>query len=750
MATIEDRCLGPLVQERERFAKVAMLARSGRLHRAALEDLIRQAERLNDVGDRASVLRFALRVARVSENSLPEAESALGALYDEVAHDSKHPAQRLCLLTWARRYGRIVELAPAENALLAELRRVASAGGQLSILAMADVRCILNADTGSLLLKLENRWEEIPRPGQKDAGLPAALAGDVEGEFSISGTSWRIAARTRTGKHPPSRNDDGALVLKLQDGRVLAAVADGTGDSEFGYLASRLALHGLGEALASGASLADAVEWSSACVRADNLARRLDGMTTLVACVFRNHQVELVSVGDPLYAIKSANGGIIISPTVHEERSALGGEPLGRTITSSGRLVNSLLYSANVQIIAQSDVCGFVLGSDGLLVGQSDWSEAWLSETLRDAMSPEEIAERLVTRAEIAIGSGAKPDNVTAIVARHAGSDDASAIRSSDTMPRVTKLPVANLGTEGRNPRTMNFDLLETFSLCQRINDEDAEVAPAVRSVLVDVARAVDLIVDRLSRGGRLVYAGAGTSGRICVLDAASCNSTFGISYDRVWALLAGKGNRGNSSLSAEDDTRAAEGDVEDSGVGVGDVLVGVSASGRTPYVLSALTTARSHGVATIAVTANTGSPIVEAADIAIIPATGAEALTGSTRLKAGTAQKLVLNTISTAVMVRLGKTYSNLMVDMLPQTEKLRRRAIDIVAMATGCEHNLAAQAIQDCGDAKTAILHVLSKADPAGCAAALVKSGGVLRLAIEELTREEARSIETGKAPG
>lgn len=293
-----------------------------------------------------------------------------------------------------------------------------------------------------------------------------------------------------------------------------------------------------------------------------------------------------------------------------------------------------------------------------------------------------------------------------------------------------------DLATEARNPDTLDLDRLPTLELVRALNREDQKVAQAVAAVLPEVARAVDLVADRLAAGGRLFYVGAGTSGRIGALDAAECPPTFGVPPEMVQAVLAG----GEAALTravegAEDDAAAGAAAMRERGVGPRDVVVGIAASGRTPFVVGALEEARRLGAATVAVANNRGARIAALADVAIIPETGPEAILGSTRLKAGTAQKMVLNMISTGAMVKLGKVYSNLMVDMVPANEKLRARAVRMVALATGVTHEEAAAALDTCGHAKVAIVHLLTGAAPTACQQVLAAVGGRVREAVQKL---------------
>lgn len=265
----------------------------------------------------------------------------------------------------------------------------------------------------------------------------------------------------------------------------------------------------------------------------------------------------------------------------------------------------------------------------------------------------------------------------------------------------------ANLTTERANPATANIDRCSTLEMVRLINDEDKKVAAAVEKVLPELARAVDLIAQKIQSGGRLFYIGAGTSGRLGVLDASECPPTFGVDADLVQGIIAG----GNFALTnavegAEDNPAAAATDLDAKNFSAGDVLVGIAASGRTPYVLGAIAHAKKIGAATIGVSCVENSALAQIVDIAVTPVTGPEVITGSTRLKAGTATKLVLNTLTTGAMIRLGKVYGNLMVDVRATNDKLRDRARRIVIAATGCTESQAADALEIChGHAKAAI---------------------------------------------
>ena len=296
-----------------------------------------------------------------------------------------------------------------------------------------------------------------------------------------------------------------------------------------------------------------------------------------------------------------------------------------------------------------------------------------------------------------------------------------------------------NSPTEQRNPRTRDIDLLPTLDVLRLLNAEDRQVPAAVEGALPELAHAVDLGTEALRAGGRVHYVGAGTSGRLAVLDAAELVPTFNVPADWFVAHQAG----GTTALrtpveNAEDDEAAAVREMREA-VSGNDFVLGLAASGRTPYVLSALRTARGLGAATALVTSNPGvsSRPETPADVVIAVDTGPEPITGSTRMKAGTAQKLVLTSLSTTIMVRLGRTYSNLMVSMLATNAKLRGRTFALLREATGEPEDTCAAALHAAdGDLKTALVHLLSGAGITRSAAALTSAGGQVRTALAELS--------------
>lgn len=293
---------------------------------------------------------------------------------------------------------------------------------------------------------------------------------------------------------------------------------------------------------------------------------------------------------------------------------------------------------------------------------------------------------------------------------------------------------LSQLPTEARNPATEELDKLSTADLVRTLHVADCEAAAAVEAELAKVARAVDGIAARLEQGGRLFYLGAGTSGRLGVLDASECPPTYGTEPEMVQGLIAGGDRALRCSIEkAEDDAAQGRADLEAHGLRAQDALVGIAASGRTPYVLGGVEYARARGAFTIGLSCVPGSPLALAAEMDITPATGAEPVTGSTRMKAGTATKMVLNMISTGVMVRLGYVYGNLMVNVQPSNGKLRDRAARIVSAATGLRNDEAARLIAEAGAVKTAIVMERLRLERSAAEARLAAAHGRLRAALE-----------------
>ncbi|RUU47109.1 N-acetylmuramic acid 6-phosphate etherase [Mesorhizobium sp. M6A.T.Ce.TU.002.03.1.1] len=294
------------------------------------------------------------------------------------------------------------------------------------------------------------------------------------------------------------------------------------------------------------------------------------------------------------------------------------------------------------------------------------------------------------------------------------------------------------LVSEDRNPKTMDIDLLPTIDILRKINDEDRGVPAAIEKVIPEIAAAVDRIVAAFQNGARLVYMGAGTSGRLGVLDASECPPTFGVPESMVVGLIAGGPDAlVRSAEGAEDDPKQGMKALQEINLTADDVVVGIAVSGRTPYVIGGLTYARQVGATTVALSCNPRSIIAGLADIAISPLVGPEVLSGSTRLKSGTAQKLVLNMLTTASMIRIGKSYQNLMVDLNPSNKKLVARAVRIVMQTTGCAAQQARQALdQTDNDVKLAILVTITGMGVEEAREALGAAGGFLRKAIGEKT--------------
>jgi N-acetylmuramic acid 6-phosphate etherase len=293
----------------------------------------------------------------------------------------------------------------------------------------------------------------------------------------------------------------------------------------------------------------------------------------------------------------------------------------------------------------------------------------------------------------------------------------------------------ADLLTEQRNPASESLDELPVRDLLALINREDARVAPAVAAQLEPIGRAVELVADRLARGGRLLYVGAGTSGRLGVLDAAECPPTFNAAPEMVQGLIAGGREAAFHAVEgAEDRPETGEADLRERGLNAGDVVMGIAASGVTPYVHGALRYARAIGARTIFFTCSPTALAEVEADVYIAPEVGPEVVTGSTRMKAGTATKLVLNMISTATMVRLGKTYGNLMVDLQPKNAKLRDRTLRILGTLTGLDPKAAEARLAEAnGELKVALVMELRQVDAAQARALLARHNGVVRRAVE-----------------
>lgn len=291
------------------------------------------------------------------------------------------------------------------------------------------------------------------------------------------------------------------------------------------------------------------------------------------------------------------------------------------------------------------------------------------------------------------------------------------------------------LDTEQANPASSEIDRMSPLEIARVINAEDEKVALAVRQELPHIARAMEEIAARLRRGGRLIYAGAGTSGRLGALDASECPPTFNIPPEMVLACMAGGPQAFDKAYEdLEDSEEAGRADLHALDVSALDAVVGITASGRTPYARGAIALARARGALTIGLVCNANTPLAQEVDIIIAPQVGPEVLTGSTRLKAGTAQKMALNMLSTGVMILLGKTFGNLMVDVQATNHKLRQRALAIVRQATGLDAAEAEVQLEKAGgDVKTAILSARASLSPDQARARLAAHGNVLRAALD-----------------
>ena len=301
----------------------------------------------------------------------------------------------------------------------------------------------------------------------------------------------------------------------------------------------------------------------------------------------------------------------------------------------------------------------------------------------------------------------------------------------------MSKIVLDKLTTESRNKNTLNIDKVSTLEMVKIINNEDKKVALAVENELPQIAEAIDGIVERMHKGGRLIYIGAGTSGRLGILDASECPPTYGVSEDLVQGIIAG----GQEAIfrakeGAEDSKVLAVEDLKSKNLTENDTVVGLAASGRTPYVIGGLEYANNIGALTVAVTCNGDSEVSKVAKISIAPVVGAEVVTGSTRLKSGTAQKLVLNMLSTGTMIKLGKVYGNLMVDVKATNEKLVERAKRIVCEATGAERVQAEKVLNETKfDVKLAIFMILSGLNINEAREKLSKNKGYIAKAMENI---------------
>lgn len=296
-------------------------------------------------------------------------------------------------------------------------------------------------------------------------------------------------------------------------------------------------------------------------------------------------------------------------------------------------------------------------------------------------------------------------------------------------------MDIKKLSTEGRNPQTTDLDEMSPLEIVSVMNQEDQKVPAAIKPELPQIATAAEKISQSFKKGGRLFYVGAGTSGRLGVLDAAECVPTFGTEPEMVQGLIAGGGKAMTLAVEgAEDNVELGASDLKDRDLTENDVVVGIAASGRTPYVVGALDYAKSVGADTIALSCNQDSIISQHAETKIEVVVGPEVLSGSTRLKSGTAQKMVLNMLSTASMVGVGKTYGNLMVDVKPTNKKLVQRSINIIVEVTGVKADIAQATLEEANySVKDAIVMISNKMDQAAAEQKLTESGGFVRQAIK-----------------
>ncbi len=301
----------------------------------------------------------------------------------------------------------------------------------------------------------------------------------------------------------------------------------------------------------------------------------------------------------------------------------------------------------------------------------------------------------------------------------------------------MSDLKLDKLTTESRNLNTSNIDKVSTLEMVKIINDEDKKVAEAVEKEIPKIAQAIDYIVERIKKGGRLIYIGAGTSGRLGILDASECPPTYGVSEELVQGIIAG----GHEAIfrakeGAEDSKELAIEDLKLKKLSPNDIVVGIAASGRTPYVVGGLEYGNEIGALTISITCNSDSEVSKTSQISIVPIVGAEVITGSTRLKSGTAQKLVLNMLSTGSMIKLGKVYGNLMVDVKATNKKLIERAKKIVCEATGIEKNLAEDILSKTDyDVKLSIFMILSGLSLNDAREKLLENDGYIAKALESI---------------
>ena len=292
------------------------------------------------------------------------------------------------------------------------------------------------------------------------------------------------------------------------------------------------------------------------------------------------------------------------------------------------------------------------------------------------------------------------------------------------------------ISTEKSNPATVNIDVSSTLRIVEMLNNEDKKIAFAVEKELMNIAEAVDIIVDNFNKGGRLLYFGAGTSGRLGVLDASECPPTFGVSPEMVQGIIAGGKNALIYAVEgAEDDIWLAQKDFDNTNVNENDTVVCISASGNPKYLLKIAELAKEKGSKIIVITSNKNAKLIELSDVSICPEVGAEAITGSSRMKSGTAQKMILNMLSTASMVKLGKTYKNFMVDLKATNEKLKNRAVSIVRDLARCDEQTALNHLKANNyDVKLSVIEIIFNVSSSEANLMLKQNDNILRKAIHE----------------
>jgi len=299
----------------------------------------------------------------------------------------------------------------------------------------------------------------------------------------------------------------------------------------------------------------------------------------------------------------------------------------------------------------------------------------------------------------------------------------------------MSDIRIDHLKTESRNPRTLNLDTMSTMELLRIMNEEDQKVIDAVKEALPQIEQCVQLVIKALNNNGRLIYIGAGTSGRLGILDAVECAPTFSTTDEVIGIIAGGEKAFIKAVEGAEDSEELTEKDLDAVSVGEKDVVVGIAASGRTPYVIGALKHAKKHGAKAVGIACNKNSELAKYADVTIEVDAGPEILTGSTRLKAGTCQKLILNMISTASMVGIGKAYGNLMVDMKPTNLKLKERAKRIVMESTGCDKKTAEKILEETDySMKEAIVMILTGVSREEAERRIIENKGFVRKCIEQ----------------